>query len=174
MRYVFSILIALIMLSLTGGISLADGITIWGSAEQEIDSQAAVTGRIGYKVGNIEPFVGSKWYPRDEYPQCLTLGGVMYGPDLADPNSSVPAIPEVLLFYLSDEAVITPYAGIQASWGFVDDDAGFYGGIMGILIKDKPDTPLSVTVEVEWNDNTGKLANITDGAKVGIGLRYEF
>jgi len=171
MKTLISILIALVVLS---SMCMADGVTIWGSAEQEIDSQAAVTGRIGYKVGNIEPFVGSKWYPRDEYPQVLTLGGVMYGPDLADPNSSVPAIPEVLLFYLSDEAVVTPYIGIQASWGFVDDDAGFYGGIMGILIKDKPDTPLSVTVEVEWNDNTGKLANITDGAKIGIGLRCEF
>ena len=170
MRIFLAILITLVALSPCW----ADGITLWGSAEQEIDSQAAVTGRIGYKVGNIEPFVGSKWYPRDEYPQVLTLGGVMYGPDLADPNSSVPAIPEVLLFYLSDEAVVTPYIGIQASWGFVDNDAGFYGGIMGILIKDAPDTPLSVTIEVEWNDNTGKLANITDGAKIGIGLRYEF
>ena len=171
MKALVSILIALVVLS---SVCMADGVTIWGSAEQEIDSQAAVTGRIGYKVGNIEPFVGSKWYPRDEYPQVLTLGGVMYGPDLADPNSSVPAIPKVLLFYLSDETVVTPYAGIQASWGFVDDDAGFYGGIMGILIKDAPDTPLSVTIEVEWNDNTGKLANITDGAKIGIGLRWEF
>ena len=152
----------------------ADGVTIWGSAEQEIDSEAAVTGRIGYQVGNMEPFIGSKWHPRDDYPQVLTLGGVMYGNDLADPASAVPVIPEILLIYLSDDAVIVPYIGAQASWGFVDTDSGFYGGIMGVLVKDQPESPLSVTLEVEWNDNNAELREITDGLRATLGFRFEF
>jgi len=171
MRTLIAFLIALVVLSVP---CFADGLTIWGSAEQEIDSRAAVTGRIGYQVGNLEPFIGSKWHPRDDYPQVLTLGGVMYGQDLADPSSGVPVIPEVLLFYLSDEAVVSPYIGAQASWGFIDTDYGFYGGIMGVLIKDKPDSPLAVTAEVEWNDNNGALREITDGLKATLGFRYAF
>ena len=82
MKTLVSILIALVVLS---SVCMADGVTIWGSIETEIDSEASLMGRLGYQSGNLEPFVSGTYRPG--YPWSLSLDSLMYGPDLADPES---------------------------------------------------------------------------------------
>lgn len=169
MRYLVSILIALVVLS---SVCMADGITLWGSIETEIDSEASLMGRLGYRSGNLEPFVSGTWRP--DYPWSLSLGSLMYGPDLADPESSVPVIPQLLSIYLSDEAVVKPYTDFQATWTLINTNAGYYGLIAGALVKDKPDSHLMTYFEYAKNRYDGEFEGITDEDKFSLGLKYEF
>ena len=158
------------------------GLTVWGITEQvsSVDEDNAITGRIGYDLsvgenGGLEPFIGSIWRPRDGTPQVVVLGAVQHLPDLIDPNSSVPFIPDLFLAVISEDVQIRPYIGGQFSINCIDEDAGTYGMIAGITLQVDPNANSQLVFEISYDKNFGDLAGVPDERLKGyMGFRIPF
>ena len=156
--------------------------TVWGITEQvsSVNSDNSITGRIGYDMsltdkGGLELFIGSVWRPRDRTPQFLILGAAQHVPDLIDPNSSVPFIPDLLLTVISEDVQIRPYIGGQFSVNLIDEDAGTYGMIAGITLKVTPEANSELVFETSYDKNFGDLADVPDNEFKGyLGFRIPF
>jgi len=176
------LLIAALLISLMSGTVRADGITIWGLTEQDFNSQNAITGRAGYQYDFIEGFVGSTWRPRYEVdtgemkpPQVISLGTIVHMRDLIDPNNPLPWVPEILLGILPEKMVMQPYFGGQDTWNFGDEDAGFYGAIIGIQSKTEPVSKSSFIAEFDYNEFFKDLSAVpSDKFKLNLGFRFMF
>jgi len=175
------LLLALILMFL-GGTVQAAGLTLWGITEQlsSVDQDNAITGRIGYDLsvtdkGGLEPFIGSIWRPRDGTPQVVVLGAVQHLPDLIDPNSSVPFLPELFLMVISEDVQIRPYIGGQFSINCIDEDAGTYGMIAGVTLQISPEANSQLVFEASYDKNFGDLADVSDNRFKGyMGFRIPF
>lgn len=208
---------AAIILSLVMSVAcLGDGVTLWGLGESDFDStQSALTGRVGYQMGDWEAFLGSVWRPNFsvkeavttegvelvesgtspngkytvyelqyttetstysvEPPQVFCLGLLRHTNDLIDPNSPVPWIPDILLTILPEDLVAVPYAGAQVTVGLFDTDAGFYGGIVGLLCKTNPESKSSLVLEAQYNKMYDDLAIVPDDeVRLNVGFRFYF
>ena len=156
--------------------------TIWGITEQisNVDSDNSLTGRIGYDLsvsdkGGLEPFLGSVWRPRDGNPQVIVLGAVQHMPDLIDPNSSVPFLPDLFLSVMNEEVVIRPYIGAQFTVNFIDEDVGYYGAIAGITLQLEPGAKSQLVFEASYDKTFGALEDVPDNQVKGyMGFRIPF
>jgi hypothetical protein len=155
-------------------------IALWGLVEQTTAGTNAVTGRVGYRLGWIEPFLGSTWRPGYDAgggvqpPQVISLGVLVYAPDLLDPNAPVPWLPDLLLRLLPQRMVARPYIGSQGSYNLIDSDAGFYGGILGLEAKLDPDARMALIVEGIYNNYFDDLGAVPELWRVNIGFRVGF
>ena len=154
----------------------AAGLTVWGLAENENDF---ITARVGYDLsvgdqGGLEPFIGSVW-PGTGSPQVIVLGAVQHMPDLIDPNSPVPFLPDLFLTVISEDVQIRPYIGGQFSVNLVDEDAGTYGMIAGITIQISPEANSQLVFEASYDKNFGDLADVPDNeVLIKMGFRIPF
>ena len=168
MKWLTAILIVLVLT-----VCVQAELTLWGLVEDEkYEDEGSLTGRVGYVSGRVEGFIGTTWRP--DYEQVLTVGGVYWAGDLVDPNNPVPWLPEILLGFIDEESVIRPYAGAEATWTFVDEDAGYFAGLVGIEVKGDPGNKASLIAEVIMPENFGTLGGLEDDWRLRLGLRYKF
>jgi hypothetical protein len=178
------ILAMVVMLALCGaGLNSvrANGLTVWGMTEQDAGStQNALTGRVGYQYDFVEAFLGSTWRPEYDAegkldpPQVFSLGALVHTQDLIDPNSTIPWIPAFLLTFLNDDMVAQPYFGYQGTFN-IDSDAGFTGGVVGLLTKTKAESKSALVFELNYNNNFLDLGAVPDNEWVlNIGFRFLF
>jgi len=176
-----AILTIILALCLTGSVQAA-GLTIWGLTEQvsSVNGDNSLTARIGYDLsltdkGGLELFAGSIWRPKDSEPQVLVFGAIQHMPDLIDPNSSIPYLPELFLTVISETVQIRPYIGGQFSINLIDEDAGTYGAIAGITLKLTPEANSELVFEVSYDKNFGDLGGVPDNQLKGyMGFRIPF
>ena len=160
----------------------AAGLTVWGITEQvsSVNEDNAITARIGYDMslsdkGGLEIFGGSIWRPRDGTPQVIVIGAVQHMPDLIDPNSSIPYLPELFLTVISEKMQIRPYIGGQFSVNLIDEDAGTYGMLAGITLQISPEANSQLIFEASYDKNFGDLASVSDNQIKGyMGFRIPF
>ena len=179
-RVILSIILALCLCSAVQ----AAGLTIWGLTEQisSVDGDNSLSARIGYDLsltdkGGLELFAGSIWRPREtqDFPQVVVLGAIQHLPDLIDPNSSIPWLPELFLTVISEDVQIRPYIGGQFSVNLVDEDSGTYGAIAGITLKLTPEDKSELVFEASYDNNFGDLAGVPDNELKGyMGFRIPF
>ena len=158
------------------------GLTVWGITEQvsSVNEDNAITGRIGYDLGlsdkgGLELFAGSIWRPREGTPQVIVLGAIQHMPDLIDPNSSIPYLPELFLTVISETVQIRPYIGGQFSVNLIDEDAGTYGAIAGITLQLTPEANSQLVFEASYDKNFGDLGGVPDNQFKGyVGFRIPF
>lgn len=158
------------------------GVTLWGLTEQvsSVNDDNAITGRIGYDLslsdqGGLEIFAGSIWRPKESAPQVIVVGAVQHMPDLIDPNSSIPYLPELFLTVISESVQIRPYIGGQFSINLIDEDAGTYGAIAGITLRLTPEANSEIVFEASYDKNFGDLAGVPDNQLKGyMGFRIPF
>ena len=170
------IVVALLCTSVQGA-----GITIWGLTEQltTVEDDNSLSARVGYMLGieesGLEPFIGSVWRPRDDYPQVITVGAVQHLPDLVDPNNPIPYIPAIFLKILNEDTTIRPYIGAQCSINLIDKDAGFIGVIAGVSVKLEEKATSELVFELGYDDTFNDLAGIVDNELKGyMGFRIPF
>ena len=172
------ILAMLCCLILTPFVSGA-GITFWSVTDQliDIDESASVAGRIGYYTGGaeggVEFFVGSTWHPDTRSPQVMSFGILEHLPDLIDPQNPLPFIPKVLLTLINEEVELRPYAGLEATFNFIDEDAGFYGPMVGLLGKLTPKSKIETGAEACYFKGFGDLEDV-DEFQLRIVMRILF
>ena len=160
----------------------AAGLTIWGITEQmtSVNEDNSLTARVGYDLsltdkGGLELFAGSIWRPREGEPQVVVFGAIQHMPDLIDPNSSIPYLPELFLTVISEKVQIRPYIGGQFSVNLIDEDAGTYGAIAGIIIQLTPEANSQLVFEASYDKNFGDLAGVPDNQLKGyMGFRIPF
>ena len=177
-RVILSIILALCLCSSVQ----AAGLTFWGITEQmtSVNEDNSITARIGYDLsltdkGGLEVFAGSIWRPRDSEPQVIVFGAVQHMPDLIDPNSSIPWLPELFLTVISEKVQIRPYIGGQFSVNLIDEDAGTYGAIAGITLQLSPEANSQLVFEASYDKNFGDLVGVPDQQLKGyIGFRIPF
>ena len=177
-RAILTIIVALCLCSAVQ----AAGLTIWGLTEQvsSVNGDNSLSGRIGYDLsltdkGGLELFAGSIWRPREGEPQVVVFGAVQHLPDLIDPNSSIPWLPELFLTVISEDVQIRPYIGGQFSVNLIDEDAGTYGAIAGITLKLTPEDKSELVFEASYDNNFGDLAGVPDNELKGyMGFRIPF
>ena len=179
-RVILSIILALCLCASVQ----AAGLTIWGLTEQisSVDGDNSLSARIGYDLsltdkGGLELFAGSIWRPREtqDFPQVVVLGAIQHLPDLIDPNSSIPWLPELFLTVISEDVQIRPYIGGQFSVNLVDEDSGTYGAIAGITLKLTPEDKSELVFEAFYDNNFGDLAGVPDNELKGyMGFRIPF
>ena len=170
MRIFLAILITLVALSPCW----ADGVSIWALSEDGSQKDASVTGRIGYEVDSIEPFIGFTARPETDFPQLWSLGVIYHLPDLVEEDSPIPWLPEILLTFVNGDVIARPYIGGQASWNVMEEDAGFSGALMGLTIKTTDASPMSFVAEVQKNSTFGDLGNVSGDYRLSLGVRYLF
>ena len=177
-----AILTIIAVLCLTASVQAEIGVTLWGLTEQDFGGANAITGRIGYQLGNIEAFVGSTWAPKYkegtremEPPQVFSVGALYHYVDLLDVNSPMPWIPDVLLMVIPEDVVIQPYFGVQGTYNIVDTDAGFFGEIVGLQLKAKAEDKSSFIIEAQYNNAFNDLAGRNENQLVMYaGARFLF
>jgi len=160
----------------------AAGLTIWGLTEQvsSVNGDNSLTARVGYDLsltdkGGLELFAGSIWRPREGEPQVLVFGAIQHMPDLIDPNSPIPYLPELFLTVISETVQIRPYIGGQFSINLIDEDAGTYGAIAGVTLKLSPDDKSELVFEASYDKNFGDLGGVPDNQLKGyMGFRIPF
>ena len=152
----------------------AVGPTVTFLTEQvaSVDSSNEITLRVGYNFaseqGGLEPFIGTQWRPRwDEDgdmkpPSVVALGTLYHFPDLIDPNSAIPFIPDWLSTIVNPSVEVRPYLGYQMTVNFIDKDAGFMGALGGIRIRVTPESNTSLDFEIRYDDTFGDWAVIPD------------
>jgi len=155
------------------------GLTVWTLTDQvaDVDSRNVVTGRIGYMLddSHLEPFIGSTWNPGGHAPQVMSIGLIRHASDLIDPDNPLPWIPEIALVLITEDVVATPYIAAQATFNFIDEDSGFYGGFAGVLIKTSPEAKSEVAIEARYAKAFGDLESIPDEELLlSLGLRIRF
>jgi len=178
-----AILTIIAVLALCASVQAA-GLTVWGITEQvsSVNGDNSLTGRIGYDMsltdnGGLELFAGSIWRPREtqDFPQVVVLGAIQHMPDLIDPNSSIPYLPELFLTVISETVQIRPYIGGQFSINLIDEDAGTYGAIAGVTLKLTPEDKSELVFEASYDKNFGDLAGVPDNQLKGyMGFRIPF
>ncbi|MCG7853888.1 MAG: hypothetical protein MIO92_15310 [Methanosarcinaceae archaeon] len=176
------LLTILLMALLMGSAVQAAGLTFWGITEQisSVNEDNSLTARIGYDMsltdkGGLEIFTGSIWRPREGEPQVLVFGAVQHMPDLIDPNSSIPYLPELFLTVISEKVQIRPYIGGQFSINLIDENAGTYGVIAGITLQLTPEANSQLVFEASYDKNFGDLAGVPDNQLKGyMGFRIPF
>jgi hypothetical protein len=180
MKKLIIIAVGLIALCM-GTMVKANGITVWGLTEQDLNSQNAITARVGYQYDFVEGFLGSTWRPNYDVdtgevkpPQVLSLGALVHMRDLLDPNNPLPWIPQALLTFLPEEMVAQPYFGGQGTWNLGSENAGFYGAIIGIQTKTKEDAKASFITEFDYNTNFKDLSVVPDQWRLNLGFRFLF
>lgn len=160
----------------------ATGLTLWGLTEQlsSVNEDNAIMARIGYDLtigdsGGLEPFIGSVWRPREGTPQVIVIGAVQHLPDLIDPNSNIPYLPDIFLMVISEDVAIRPYFGGQFTVNLIDKDAGFYGMIAGTTIQLTPKANSQLVFEVSYDKTFGDLEGVPDNEIKGyVGFRIPF
>ena len=176
-----AILTIILALCLTASAQAA-GLTVWGLTEQvsSVNGDNSLTARIGYDLsltdkGGLELFAGSIWRPREGEPQVLVFGAIQHMPDLIDPTSSIPYLPELFLTVISEKVQIRPYIGGQFSINLIDEDAGTYGAIAGITLQLSPEANSQLVFEASYDKNFGDLVGVPDQQLKGyIGFRIPF
>lgn len=144
------ILLTVVLSCLITAPTYAAGITLWSVVDRvtNVEKSESISGRLGYYFGSenggLEAFIGSTWHPKDKSPQVMSLGVIEHLPDLIDPNNPLPFIPDILLAFANQNIKACPYAGLESTFNFIDEDAGYYGGLLGILAK------LSSTSQIEY------------------------
>ena len=177
-RFLTVLLVSLLLCSTVQ----AAGLTVWGITEQmtSVNEDNSLTARIGYDMsltdqGGLEIFAGSIWRPRDREPQVVVFGAIQHMPDLIDPNSSIPYLPELFLTVISEKVQIRPYIGGQFSVNLIDEDAGTYGALAGITLQLSPEANSQLVFEVSYDKNFGELEGIPDNQLKGyMGFRIPF
>ena len=177
-RFLTVLLVSLLLCSAVQ----AAGLTVWGITEQmtSVNEDNSLTARIGYDMsltdqGGLEIFAGSIWRPRDGEPQVVVFGAIQHMPDLIDPNSSIPYLPELFLTVISEKVQIRPYIGGQFSVNLIDEDAGTYGALAGITLQLSPEANSQLVFEVSYDKNFGELEGIPDNQLKGyMGFRIPF
>ena len=177
-RFLTVLLVSLLLCSTVQ----AAGLTVWGITEQmtSVNEDNSLTARIGYDMsltdqGGLEIFAGSIWRPRDGEPQVVVFGAIQHMPDLIDPNSSIPYLPELFLTVISEKVQIRPYIGGQFSVNLIDEDAGTYGALAGITLQLSPEANSQLVFEVSYDKNFGELEGIPDNQLKGyMGFRIPF
>jgi hypothetical protein len=177
-RFLTVLLVSLLLCSAVQ----AAGLTVWGITEQmtSVNEDNSLTARIGYDMsltdqGGLEIFAGSIWRPRDREPQVVVFGAIQHMPDLIDPNSSIPYLPELFLTVISEKVQIRPYIGGQFSVNLIDEDAGTYGALAGITLQLSPEANSQLVFEVSYDKNFGELEGIPDNQLKGyMGFRIPF
>ena len=175
-------ILSIIAVMLICGSVQAGGLTVWGLTEQlaSVNGDNSINGRIGYDLslsdkGGLEVFAGSIWRPKEGTPQVVVIGAVQHMPDLIDPNSSVPYLPELFLTVISESVQIRPYIGGQFSINLIDEDAGTYGAIAGITLQLTPEANSQLVFEASYDRNFGDLAGVPDNELKGyLGFRIPF
>jgi len=161
----------------------AAGLTVWGLTEQisSVNEDNGITARVGYdfSIGNsggLEPFIGSVFRPRDEeIPAVVIFGAVQHMPDLIDPNSGIPYIPQLFLSVMNEDVSIRPYIGGQFTVNLIDKDAGFYGMIAGVTVKLTPEASSELVFEASYDKTFGDLEGVADNEFKGyMGFRIPF
>ena len=180
MKKVILIVAGLLALCM-GTAAQANGVTLWGLTEHDWNSENAITGRVGYQYDFIEGFIGSTWRPNYNVetgeikpPQVFSLGALVHMRDLLDPNNPLPWIPPVLLTFLPESMVAQPYFGGQGSWTPANEDAGFYGAIVGIQTKTSEESKASFITEFNYNNNFKNLSVVPDQWRLNLGFRFLF
>ena len=179
MKRVILTIIALLCLTAS---AQAAGLTIWGLTEQvsSVNGDNSLTARVGYDLsltdkGGLELFAGSIWRPKDSEPQVLVFGAIQHMPDLIDPNSPIPYLPELFLTVISETVQIRPYIGGQFSINLIDEDVGTYSAIAGITLKLTPEANSELVFEVSYDKNFGDLGGVPDNQLTGyMGFRIPF
>ena len=167
------ILIAIALIALMAIQVQGAGFTITGLTEQAIPGGSdrndnAVTLRLGYFLGvndeggGLEPFIGTCFYPKDDYPQVIALGAKQYLPDVLDENSPIPYLPNILLMVITEKAVMRPYFGGDFTINLADRDAGFFEFLGGVDIKLSPEANSSVEFETIYGSMFGDLSGRAD------------
>jgi hypothetical protein len=177
-RFLTTLLVSLLLCSAVQ----AAGLTVWGITEQmaSVNEDNSLTARVGYDMsltdkGGLEVFAGSIWRPRDGEPQVIVFGAIQHLPDLIDPNSSIPYLPELFLTVISEKVQIRPYIGGQFSVNLIDEDAGTYGAIAGITLQLSPEANSQLVFEASYDKNFGDLAGVPDNQLKGyMGFRIPF
>jgi len=178
------LVLLIVVLGLLNTTTQGAGLTIWGLTEQvsSVNGDNSLSARVGYDLGlsdrgGLELFAGSIWRPREtqDFPQVVVLGAVQHLPDLIDPNSSVPWIPELFLTVISEDVQIRPYIGGQFSINLIDEDAGTYGAIAGVTLKLTPEDRSELVFEASYDKNFGDLGGVPDNQFKGyMGFRIPF
>lgn len=159
-----------------------DGFAVWGLLESNVkDTQTAATGRVSYRIEDIEPFVGYTAWPDYEVdglevnpPDVLSLGSIVNFPDLLDPENPLPIIPNVLLTFLPENWVAFPYIGGQATWHMGRADGGFYGGIVGLKTMRRPEDQSALIIETAVNHGFEDLGPVVNDWEISAGVYIRF
>src|SRR4030042_1923039 len=183
----------LIVLCLVGFAQAAD-VTFWGLAQQDLDSRNnAVTARIGFQVEDIEPFIGSTWWPNYDQkieqipttnghlewgeiispPQVFSVGCIYPWMNLIAPNNPIPWIPDILIELVPEGMIANPYFGGQATVN-IDKDGIFADGIVGLLIQTEEKSKTSLVTELNYPDFGGQLSVLPDKWYLNLGFRIRF
>ena len=177
MKKLLLILIALVCL-MTVQVQAA-GFTLWSVADQivDVDEGESIAGRFGYYFGSdeggLEIAVGSTWHFADKKPQVMSLIVIEHFPDLIDANNPWPVIPGVLTSFINEDVVAHPYAGLEGTFNFVEEDVGFYGGILGVLAKLTPESQIEYGIEGAYVKGFGELEDV-DEAQLRLTVRIPF
>jgi hypothetical protein len=109
------------------------------------DDDVEFIGRLGYRYGVLEAFIGT-----DDKADTFEVGFKVFSRDIAEPNS-VKILSGVLANFINvDTMEIRGYSGAHRVMGLGDED--YSGALLGIEQKEK-DSPLSLNVETQLNDN---------------------
>jgi len=144
----------------------AAGLTLWSVAEKivEVDESASIAGRLGYYFGSdnggLEIFAGSTWHPESKSPQVLSIGVIEHLPDLIDPNNPLPWIPNILLTFINEDVEVRPYAGLEGTFNFIEENVGYYGGVVGVLAKLTPNSRIQYGLEGSYKEGFGELEGL--------------
>jgi len=171
------LLIALVCL-MTASVQAA-GLTLWSVADQivDVDESASISGRLGYYFGSseggLEIFTGSTWHPESKAPQVLSIGIIEHLPDLIDPNNPLPWLPDLLLAFINEDVEARPYAGLEGTFNFIEEDVGYYGGVVGVLAKLTPKSQIEYGLEGSYKEGFGELEGLNK-TQLNLVIRIPF
>ena len=157
----------------------AAGLTLWSVADKivDVDESASISGRLGYYFGSdnggLEIFGGSTWHPESKAPQVLSIGVIEHLPDLIDSSNPLPWIPDILLAFVNEDVVARPYAGIEGTFNFIEENVGYYGGVVGVLAKLTPKSQIEYGLEGSYKEGFGELEGLNK-TQLSLVIRIPF
>lgn len=154
-KWILAITMCLVLTSLVNaqGKDPNDGLSVWLMGQNNLtQTDAAYNLRVGYKMGLIEPFAGIEIRPSSK-PEIFNVGFLIHSGDIVEPNA-IPWLSNLLLPILNSEMVVTGYTGAHSTLN-VHNKGNYFGSIVGIEAKDKPESPVSINAEVHFNDIGG-------------------
>jgi len=179
MKKLLLITIALCCLIITPTVTQAAGLTLWSVADQviDVDEGESIAGRLGYYFGSneggLELAVGSTWYLKDDKPQVMSFLVIEHFPDLIDPDNTMPWIPDFFLVFINEDVEARPYAALEGTFNFIEEDMGYYGGVVGVLAKLSPESRMEYGLEGSWRKGLGELEGV-DRRQLSLVIRYPF
>lgn len=136
-------------------------------------NESAFNIRGSYRHGLLEPFLGSE-IRFDSDPEVFDIGCLVHSGDVVEPNA-VPFISPTLTKIFNDDLVLTGYSGFHTTIN-INNKGSYFGSILGVSLKDKPASPLSIVGEIHFNDigNTSDLdeADISE-TPIYVGMKYD-